>query len=521
MAFTLSSAYAVSPLCVRVVFNERAKVNAALTTEANYTITAGGGAAPVSVDRVEAWTSLVGVHAVSIWLATAPTEGGTYTVAASTIESFTGTSVSGSGVSFTARARSYNALVLGVSSKAAKLADVFRRLRALQVGRPGEDAAPNVMTRLLAALGGSDGDVAGKWSWRDSSFALAANATAGASITLASRPSVVESLDGAIDGENAEFSLSLPYIDDTLVLYSGTPFGEGFAFIEDTAWHSDGVRTIRFLTAPARGQVLVAAYVPRRNVVRVDREVVAYEFNDRHATAGAATLKGRALIGTTAAAHTAGGTLFAVWGGSGLDAMKREHFPATASGGWLTNLARAIGMQRPATMLRDRDMRRAVMFTAVRPKATIDAVDEAFRYLYPDTWPYTQIATDPRWPHRIVVWIASTVLRSETVAYTPEVWETWLEEPANSADLTAFYGAPQGAWVLQADETVQDFNGYYIAADESTDLGALMPTLFETFPGLLDTEPAVGAGSAGLVPEPMRRILSAGQGLIVLRHPNG
>jgi len=330
-------------------------------------------------------------------------------------------------------------------------------------------------------------------------------------------PWLLERPLGKVDGANTDFWTQQPFDGYSLEFYV---VGNGNA-LAATEWHSPTDRLVRLRTPPAAGAAVAVRYTPLRGLLRCGREVWCFDSGDP--VNNTVDVLARARLGTTAADHAAGTEVHDVWGVSAAQAARYASDPLTASGNELNRMGRSLGVVRPQSLFADAAFRRAIVNVGVQPKQTLQAFDLALRYLYPDLWPYTTVAEDVRWPHRVVVWVSPAVVRT-TAAYTPECWEPWLDEALTADTLPGL--APQGRWYVRGNALADlRYTGYYLRANVAeVGLNKWSPFLggvpFGALGPVLPVAPPPGAGTAcGTTPEPLRRVLPAGCGILVIAHP--
>jgi len=247
----------------------------------------------------------------------------------------------------------------------------------------------------------------------------------------------IDKLWGVCDGVNTLFRTSIPYHPFACIIIEVPPqkYDHMGGDLEFTEWYAPNAgreRLLRVTTAPMDGYSLIAVYIPRQSIVRIDDEIIAYHESD--ITAGTGIITGRSQLCTPLEEHTAGTVVEDVWCTSFVNRVRYSLLAFGASGKALEYVANDQGLSRTDNpSFSDTELRRAVFNTAVTPRATFATAKLAFRYIYPDLWPYVFVTEDVRWPKCLVVWYSSERINDDIdVEPLIEPWETWLDHIAYS-----------------------------------------------------------------------------------------
>jgi len=249
-------------------------------------------------------------------------------------------------------------------------------------------------------------------------------------------PAHVDKLWGPCNGSNTVFRTSIFFHPQACILLYIPPAGttETGAIIDNTDWYSPQAgkdRLIKLINAPSEGASIIAVYIPRKSLLRINEEIIAYDNSDFNA--GTVEIVGREQLSTEFQEHFIGDTVEDLWATSFVGRALYNLLCWGASGTALEQRANDLALSRtdnPA--LTDIDLRRAVFNTAVNMRGTPGTFDQAMRYIYPNLWPHITYAEDPRWPNCVTIFFSEEVIGDTSWISEPEVepWETWIDHIA-------------------------------------------------------------------------------------------
>jgi len=250
-------------------------------------------------------------------------------------------------------------------------------------------------------------------------------------------PFHIDKLWGNCDGTNTLFRTSIPYhpFCCDVVLVPPSKYEHIGGDLDLVDWYSPNSgreRLIKLTSAPQEGYSVIAIYKPRQSLIRIGKEILAYHESDIYT--GTATICGRSQLCTDLEEHAIGDVIEDVWCTSFVGRVKYNLLVFGASGRALEYASSELGLSRSDNpTFNDTELRRAVFNTGVTVRGTLPTAILAFRYVYPDLWPYVLIGEDPRWEKCLVVWYSSEQINFDTdIVPGVEPWETWLDHLAYS-----------------------------------------------------------------------------------------
>lgn len=247
-------------------------------------------------------------------------------------------------------------------------------------------------------------------------------------------PYHVDKLWGPSNGTNDLFRSSIPFHPHSCVLIVAEKSAKTTDpdIVDTDRWYApnSGIdRQIIFRTAPAEGATVLAVYLPRKSLLRIGNEIIAYDECDL--STGSVVIYGRAQISSELQVHSSGDTALDVWAASFVERVEYNALAFGASGRALEYIALDEGSPRSDnTILSDTQLRRMIFHTSITMRGTPSTAREGIRYIYPNFWQNMIVGEDPRWPGCVVIWYSEDKLIGAAYPTTPQVepWETWLDE---------------------------------------------------------------------------------------------
>lgn len=248
-------------------------------------------------------------------------------------------------------------------------------------------------------------------------------------------PCHVDKLWGVSDGSNRLFRASTTYHPHSCVLIAAEGDSDSVdqGIVDDSRWYAPNEgfdRQVIMKEAPPAGATIIAVYVPRRSLIAVGHEIIAYEESD--IDNGTAVIYGRNQLMSSLEAHSSGDVIEDVWGTSFVKKAEYNILAMGGSGRALEYIGMDSGCPRSDNpTLNDTNLRRMIYHTAVTMRGTPETAREGIRYIYPRLWPNIIVGEDPRWPGCIVIWVnEDTIIGDMNWITSPnvELWETWLDE---------------------------------------------------------------------------------------------
>lgn len=319
------------------------------------------------------------------------------------------------------------------------------------IGKLFDMADGGVLSTLGTAIDGPlEPSAATGYAFSGSGFSLgpASYPGIGETITLTGIgiPPHVEKLWGVSDGSNTLFRTSIPYHSfacELLYIYRTDTGYESRLMLasEWTAPNSGTDRVIRLGSAIDRGESIIAIYKPRKSLLRIGHEIIAYDNSD--ITADTVEIVGRAQLRTPLEAHSIGEHVVDFWNASMVTKAEYNQFVFGASGRALEHLATDKATPKSDNpTLSDTELRRMVFNTSVTQRGVPEIVRDAIRYIYPDLSKYIFVCEDIRWKNCVVFWYSSTPVTATGEVNPPvEPWEDWLDDLSYPPgfDLTLYY----------------------------------------------------------------------------------
>lgn len=259
----------------------------------------------------------------------------------------------------------------------------------------------------------------------------------GDTIEFSELPIHVDKLWGPCNDSNRLFRTSIAYhsFACTVLLISRYNDDSLGRTLDPTEWYapnSGDDRLVKLLVTPPTGSAVFVMYMAKQSIVRIDKEILAYNQSDL--ATNTALICGRGQLCTDLAEHTSGAVIEDVWSASAVGRVTYSLLSFGASGAALDALALDSGAHRADNpRLSDTQLRRMIFNTAVTQRATPVTAVKAFKYIYPNLWPYVFVTEDPRWPGCLVVWYSGGRVRDD-IALEPDVepWEDWLDHKSYS-----------------------------------------------------------------------------------------
>lgn len=259
----------------------------------------------------------------------------------------------------------------------------------------------------------------------------------GDTVTFDRIPFHIDKVWGKCDGSNTLFRTSIPYHPFKCMVLRVSPkkYDHMESELDLVEWFSPNEgkdRLLKLASAPDVGYSVIAIYIPRQTLIRVDKEIIAVHETD--ITNDSAIICGRSQLCTELTAHESGASVEDVWATSFVGRARYSLMAFGASGRSLEYIANERGLSRTDNpSFTDTELRRAVFNSAVQPRATVPTAMLAIRYIYPDLWPYIFVSEDVRWKKCLVIWYSTEQINFDIEkAPAIEPWETWLDHIAYS-----------------------------------------------------------------------------------------
>jgi len=314
----------------------------------------------------------------------------------------------------------------------------FNRSLAHAIGKIGELMSGGLYSVLASAIDGPP-EPTHITSFSPAGFASPGVPVPGIGSTITFKngiiPYHVDKLWGASDGTNRLFRTSIPFhpFECLLIVAPGNAESLDDGIIEVTRWYAPNSgrdRQIMMLTAPPQGATIIAVYAPRKSLLQIGQEIIAYD--DFDIDTREAVIHGRAQLMSDLVMHSIGDVALDVWATSFLARAEINTLAFGASGRALEYVGIDMGSPRSDNpSLNDTEMRRMIFHTSCNMRGVPGTVWEAVRYIYPRLWPYIIVGEDSRWPGCIVVWFSETAIIGDLSWITSprvEPWEVWLDE---------------------------------------------------------------------------------------------
>jgi len=247
-------------------------------------------------------------------------------------------------------------------------------------------------------------------------------------------PYHVDKLWGACDGSNRLFRATLPFhtFECVLVVASGRAETADEGIVDSVRWYAPNKghdRQIMMVEAPPKGAAILAIYLPRKSLIRIGNEIIAYDELDIDTRQ--AVIYGRAQLMSQLSSHDEGDIVEDVWATSFVSKAEINMLAFGASGRPLEYVAQDHGSPRSDNpTLNDTNLRRMVFHTSVNMRGVTGTVYEAIRYIYPQLWVHIVVGEDPRWPGCVTVWFSNDDQIGDLSWITSppvEPWETWID----------------------------------------------------------------------------------------------
>ena len=247
-------------------------------------------------------------------------------------------------------------------------------------------------------------------------------------------PYHVDKLWGPSDGINTVFAASIQFhpFECELVMAGGRTGAADNGLVSPLRWYVPGGgydRQIILYEAPPAGATIVAIYLPRKSLLQIGNEIIAYDELDR--LTRTAVIYGRAQLMSTLETHLENDHVVDVWATSMVGKAEYNLLAFGASGKPLESIGLDRGSPRSDNpSLNDTELRRMIFHTSFNMRGVPGTTEEAIRYIFPDLWRYLIVGEDPRWPGCLTIWFsASSYIGDDSWITSPAVepWETWLD----------------------------------------------------------------------------------------------
>lgn len=538
----LSSVIHVSPNCVKLVFDGPMRNNADLRDATKYGVS-GNTIVRVEIEYAQSQpyvsSSQLGGAPVSVYLVCEDniSDGGALvgvSFAIITLRDFAGALLSGSS-SKNVTTHTFKDITYWTADgiRTQETFDEYSRLGRAKwtLNQPLNYSTAHMVGKINDLMSGGlrailDGDIEGPAEpTRVATFSGAGYASSmitipgvGSTITFKDGiiPCHVDKLWGSSNGSNRLFRTSNAFHTHACVLIvsEGTSDSPDKGIMDNTRWYApnSGYDRQIILEDPLPvGATIIAVYVPRRSLLAIGHEIIAYEESD--IVAGTAIIYGRAQLMSQLEEHKDGDYMEDVWGASFLKRAEYNTLAMGASGRALEYIGLDSGSPRSDNpTLQDLDLRRMIYHTSVTMRGVPGTVKEGIRYIYPRLWSHIIVEEDPRWPACYTIWFSEdTIIGDLTWITSPNVepWETWLDE------LSWTDGMPLGlmAETYYRDDAIDDgtYGDYFL--EDFTEDPAIWPypvVLSGSIVGLL-------GASAPVIPDPAS--VSSGYRSYLVRPP--
>ena len=295
-------------------------------------------------------------------------------------------------------------------------------------------------------------------------------------------PCHIDKLWGNSDGSNRLFRTSISFHSHScqIVLVDGVSDMTEVGILPDDEWYapnSGDDRQIVIETALLEGATLLAVYVPKKSLLQIDTEILAYEESDIYA--GTAVIYGRAQLSSDIVEHAIGDRVVDVWNASFVTKTEYNTLAFGASGRALEYIGQDYGCPRSDNVfLNDTDMRRMIFHTSCTMRGVTGTVQEGIRYIFPQLWKYMLVGEDPRWPGCVVIWFSGNTVIGELSWLTSpavELWESWLDDISHADGLPTDLIAETYYRDDGTDSTV--YGDFYLPTFTTTSVGWPFPVV--------------------------------------------
>lgn len=247
-------------------------------------------------------------------------------------------------------------------------------------------------------------------------------------------PYHVDKLWGNTNGDNKLFRASLPFhpFECVLVVAAGRAETADNGIVDSDRWYAPNNgqdRQIMMLEALPKGTAIIAIYLPRKSLIRIGEEIIAYDEMDIDTRQG--VIHGRAQLMSQLVEHDEFDIVEDVWATSFVAKAEINMLAFGASGRPLEYIGQDHGSPRSDNpTLNDTNLRRMIFHTSVNMRGVPGTMYEAIRYIYPQLWGYIIVGEDPRWPGCVTIWFSNDDQigdRNWITSPSVEPWETWLD----------------------------------------------------------------------------------------------